>query len=126
MGLRTLSMTARLQNTNESCIEVALGFREPSATFFHHIHKNNERDKDRLTFMRFYNKANILFLALFISAHTLVAEASTADITIQERLLQQQEQKNLAKEADEESRKRSQEKMVRLKEEKETLSHIKT
>ena len=33
MGLRTMSMTARLQNTNESCIEVALGFREPGATF---------------------------------------------------------------------------------------------
>ncbi len=77
-----------------------------------------------INIMRVCDKIFILFFMFFVSAPTVFAAPSAADIKEQEKFLQQQEQKITAKEADQESNKRSQASMVKLKKEIKPLTKV--
>lgn len=67
---------------------------------------------------------SILVFMFFISTQVVFAAPSTADMKEQEAVLHQQEQKITAREADQESNKRSQESMVKLKKEIKPLAKV--
>lgn len=69
-------------------------------------------------------KIFMLVCVFFISTQVVFAAPSAADMKEQEAVLRQQEQKITAKEADQESNKRSQESMVKLKKEIKPLTKV--
>jgi len=77
-----------------------------------------------INIMRVCDKVFMLFFMLFVSLQTVFAAPSDVDIKEQEKVLHQQEQKITAKEANEESNKRSQASMIKLKKEIKPLTKV--
>ncbi|WP_371368278.1 hypothetical protein SRRS_19160 [Sporomusa rhizae] len=74
--------------------------------------------------MQYFTKLIVLVVIFFISSHNALAKPSDEDIKNQEKFIQQQEQRITAKEADEDSQRRSKDQLVRLKKDSQTLSKI--
>ncbi|MBP2629759.1 MAG: Hemolysin activator HlyB domain protein [Firmicutes bacterium] len=77
-----------------------------------------------INIMRVCDKIFILIFIFFISTQIVLAAPSAIDMKEQEAVLRRQEQKITAKEADQESNKRSQESMVKLKKEIKPLAKV--
>ena len=74
--------------------------------------------------MQHFTKLIVLVVIFFISSHNALAQPSDEDIKKQEKFIQHQEQRITAKEADEDSQRRSKDQLVRLKKDSQTLSKI--